>query len=172
MGLFLRRIALLEEKLGVVLFQFPPSFQATATETMADFMKDLPKEFNYAVEFRHLSWFTQKTKEILGNLRVSWASTEYPKLPQDLHLTADQIYIRWIGQHGRFGHHNREQIDITNNLLTWKKQLHNNLSDHHLIYGFFNNDYAGFAPGTCNRFKELINLPGKNFKPPVQKSLF
>jgi uncharacterized protein YecE (DUF72 family) len=41
-----------------------------------------------------------------------------------------------------------------------------------VAYGFFNNDYAGFAPGTANRFKALMNLPRTEFQPPQQSWLF
>jgi uncharacterized protein YecE (DUF72 family) len=136
------------------------------------FMQNIPKDFHYAVEFRHISWFNQATEETLSSHGVSWASTEYLGLPQTLHITADHIYIRWIGQHGRFSKHDREQIDLTNNLLDWKDQLSSKLSEKQSVFGFFNNDYAGFAPETCNRFKKLLDLPTKSLTPPQQKTLF
>jgi uncharacterized protein YecE (DUF72 family) len=39
------------------------------------------------------------------------------------------------------------------------------------IYGFFNNDYAGFAAATCNRFKTIAGLPALPFELPQQGRL-
>jgi len=40
------------------------------------------------------------------------------------------------------------------------------------MYGFFNNDYAGFAGGTCKRFMLLAGLNDDLQNIPYQESLF
>ncbi len=107
MMVFLELISLLDEKLGVVLFQFAPTFKIDQIEQLIAYMERLPKQYRYAVEFRHRSWYQTDTAHRLQELGVSWASTEYPNLPEHANFSADHIYIRWIGRHGRFQRHSR-----------------------------------------------------------------
>ncbi len=176
---FLKVVQNLGDKLGVILIQFPPSF------TLLKFAKRLEEflyhlrfsleggdDLRFAVEFRHFSWYTDFTAEMLRNYRVCWVTTEYPNLPQDINRTSDFLYIRWIGQHGTYMHHDQEREDKTPKLEQWWESIKEQIDDVNAIYGFFNNDYSGHAPATCNRFKSVIGLPTKNLKPPQQTSLF
>jgi uncharacterized protein YecE (DUF72 family) len=104
-----------------------------------------------AIEFRHSSWFTPQTAELPRRRGVGWAATEYPRLPRQIHLTASFLYVRWIGRHGSYDHHNHERVDKTPELQAWLNEILAYSTQVDSIYGFFNNDYAGFAPGTCNR---------------------
>jgi uncharacterized protein YecE (DUF72 family) len=169
---FLERARLLEGKLGVVLLQFPPSFTADRQEILFPFLQQLPGEVQYAVEFRHKSWFTPKTTEWLSELGVCWATTEYPRTPAHFNLTAPHVYIRWIGQHGQYDGHDHERVDKTSSLQSWKKQLNEKLTTKHQVFGFFNNDYSGFAPGTCSKFMALVGLRTKSLHRPRQGRLF
>src|SRR5687767_15707825 len=51
------------EKLGVVLVQFPPSFEASGAKDLRGFLAALPTDVRYAVEFRSDSWDTEATAE-------------------------------------------------------------------------------------------------------------
>jgi uncharacterized protein YecE (DUF72 family) len=126
----------------------------------------------FAVEFRHRSWHTSSTQELLASAGVCWATTEYPKLPRQIHRTANYLYIRWIGQHGSYRHHDHERVDKTPDLQEWLKIIKDQSGDVQEIYGFFNNDYAGFAAGTCNKFKAVAGLPVRPLLPPQQGRLF
>jgi uncharacterized protein YecE (DUF72 family) len=112
---------------------------------------------------------------MLREVGVCWAATEYPDLPRRIYPTADFLYVRWIGQHGTFQRHDQERIDRTAQLRHWQQILQDTLSEieeRPMIFGFFNNDYAGFAAGTASRFKELAGLPVSSFLPPQQGKLF
>jgi uncharacterized protein YecE (DUF72 family) len=172
MAEFLAVIRELGEKLGVVLVQLPPSFDADRSEALDTFLGELPSDLRFAVEFRHPSWHKPETVQILQTHKVSWAATEYPNLPRGVNLTADFIYFRLIGQHGQFTQHNREQIDRCANLEWWYQHLQKLAGEVHSIYGFFNNDYAGFGAGSCNRFKAIAGLPVSDLRPPQQGRLF
>jgi len=177
---FLQSARLLGDKLGMVLMQFPPSFTQTQAGRLADFLSALWAEvearqgIRLAVEFRHPSWYTaaSDTASMLTRHRVCWAATEFPNLPREVPLTSDFLYIRWIGQHGTYAHHTRVRQDRYPELAWWWTHLQVRLEKVDSIYGFFNNDYAGFAPGTCNQFKTVIGLPAIDFIPPQQPKLF
>lgn len=171
---FLERISLLQEKLGVILIQFPPSFSAEQMSRLEEFLPTLPADFRFAIEIRNKSWFT-KYEEFVTLLRkynVCWVATEYPGLPRTISVSTDFIYIRWIGQHGSFSRHNRVRISRTDNMRMWWQEIKNIAKEELDIYGYFNNDYAGFAPGSANEFKEIIGLPIEQFRPPQQGRLF
>lgn len=176
---FLNIVQNLGDKLGVILIQFPPSFTLQKYDKRLDeFLYYLRfgigggDDFRFAVEFRHVSWYTDQTAEVLGKYRICWVATEYPNLPEDIHRTSDIIYIRWIGQHGTYAHHDREREDKSRQLKQWWGRIKEQIDNVAAIYGFFNNDYSGHAPATCNRFKSVVGLPTKNLTPPQQVSLF
>ena len=64
---FVDNVLLLGEKLGVVLIQLPPSFPSSKQSVLDVFLEDLPGGIRYAVEFRHRSWYTSKSAEILSS---------------------------------------------------------------------------------------------------------
>lgn len=54
---FLHLLAPLEERLGPFFLQLPSSFGGNEFSALANFLKNLPKEFRYAVEVRHRDFF-------------------------------------------------------------------------------------------------------------------
>jgi uncharacterized protein YecE (DUF72 family) len=148
----------LGDKLGVILIQLPPHFTLAEEKPFTEFLNDLPPDIRFAVEFRHSSWLVSKIKALLESHQVCWATTEYPGLPNQVRQTTDFLYIRWIGQHGTYDRHAFERVDKTSQLVWWKDQIYPYLDRVTRVYGFFNNDYAGFAIGTCNKFKKILGL--------------
>jgi uncharacterized protein YecE (DUF72 family) len=97
---------------------------------------------------------------------------DYPNLPRQINLTTDFLYIRWIGVNGMYHSHSYEREDKTTQLKWWIKAVlpfQNQISD---IFGYFNNDYAGFAAGSCKRFMQLAGLKDNEQDIPYQESLF
>jgi uncharacterized protein YecE (DUF72 family) len=176
---FLSRYELLGDRLGVVLLQFPPSFTVDKVQMLADFLAAVREEhpsgkkLRISVEVRNLSWHSQsdKVSEIFRRYGVAWAATEYPGLPRRIYLTADFLYIRWIGQHGAYDSHTYERIDRSPELKQWWELIRQHLDRLEAVYGFFNNDYAGFAPATCQKFKAIAGLPVVSFDLPQQGRL-
>ena len=169
---FIDAMRLLGDKLGVILIQFPPSFTSTSLPALEAFLKDIPTVVRFAVEFRHRSWYTPQTVELLTAHRICWAAIEFPRLPNQINITTDFLYIRWIGKHGSYTRHTHERVDRSSHLKWWWETIKLYLDRVDSIYGFFNNDYAGFAAGTCNRFKIIAGLPVENIQTPKQQRLF
>ena len=168
---FLDTMRLLGDKLGVILIQLPPDYTFTMIHKLAVFLRQLPEDIQFAVEFRHPSWHATATGQLLQNQGVGWVSTEYIHLPQRVYVTTDFIYIRWIGEHGRFETKDHERVDMTPQLEKWWADIQSRQGDLRAVYGFFNNDYAGHGPATCNRFKEIAGLPVTSGRPPQQGRL-
>jgi uncharacterized protein YecE (DUF72 family) len=160
------------ESLGVILVQLPPDFTFQEFEILKTFLDQLSFEWRYAVEFRHASWFRPETAGLLTKLNVCWAATEYLNLPDQITKTTDFLYIRWIGEHGRYERKDHERVNLTNRLEDWLTKINLNLGTVGKVFGYFNNDYAGFSPATCQRFQQLVGFEPMDFKPPQQGTLF
>lgn len=172
MDAFVRTMHALEEKLGVILIQFGPDFTVSEFDILDDFLSRLPGNTRYAVEFRHKSWAKRKTSEMLLSHNASWVSTHYTIMPRMVHQTANFLYLRWIGVHKQFSVKNRIQKDMTDALVWWRDQLLDALDGKKAVYGFFNNDFAGFSPASCNQMKGLLGLPVRHPRVPKQATLF
>jgi uncharacterized protein YecE (DUF72 family) len=169
---FINTIRFLGDKLGVVLIQLPPNYTIDKLPILTAFLKGLPVDIRFAVEFRHSSWYTTQIADLLAAHRICWAATEYADLPHQVTPTVDFIYIRWLGKHAAFRHYDHEQVDREQYLAWWGEQIKHNLDHAQIVYGFFNNDFSGFAPATCNRIKTLLGLTTVDYKQPVQGRLF
>lgn len=170
---FLDAVFHFDQKLGVILLQFGPSFDATQSPKLRTFLRALPSDMRFAAEFRHSSWFADATAALLAEHNIAWVAGDYAAPPRPPRLTADFLYIRWIGEHHRFKQLNHEQIDVTDRLLWWRAQLTSPTARQLTsIWGYFNNDYSGYAIAACKRFKELLGLSTAARENPKQPTLF
>lgn len=92
-----------EERLGVILVQFPFSFRNTAehrahlTEVLGRFGR-----FPLAVEFRHESWNGKEVLQSLEEHGVAFVNIDQPRLsgnlPETNHTTSEIAYYRFHGR--------------------------------------------------------------------------
>ena len=157
--------------LGPLLIQLPPDMTSAARPDLAAFLSALPEDVRYAVEFRHRSWHATATGELLQKHNVCWVSAEYLYLPQRVYKTTDFLYIRWLGRHGTYEQKTHERVDRSDRLRAWHDDIMARSTGVDRVYGFFNNDYSGFSPATCNRFKTIAGLPTAAANPPEQPRL-
>jgi uncharacterized protein YecE (DUF72 family) len=169
---FLDVVRGLKEKLGVVLIQLPPGFHRDQFSVLGRYLAGLPDDVRFAVEFRHRSWLHPETGALLRGHGVCWAATDYRDFPREIHITCDFLYIRWIGWHGQYPSHEKEREDLTEQLEDWGGRILPVQDRLESVYGFTNNDYAGHAPATCNRFKSIVGLSTQPLTPPRQGRLF
>lgn len=85
-------------KLAAVLIQLPPSVGAYY-DRLENFLKLLPKESPFAVEFKHRSWCDDETWRLLAKDSIANTIVDEPLLPPEPVVTADFAYVRWHG-HG------------------------------------------------------------------------
>jgi uncharacterized protein YecE (DUF72 family) len=159
MRVFVESSQPLEKKFGAVLIQLPPSLKVDERPTLERFLAGLPAGPRYAFEFRHASWHVPQTADLLRYHGVCWVATDYEDLPVEIYPTTDFLYIRWIGKHGVLPHPGHELLDREERLKSWLERIRAVEPEIDTVYGFFDNDYAGHAPATCNRLKTLIGLP-------------
>lgn len=171
MQAFVETAALLQNKLGCVLIQFGPTFTFNQAEELNRFLDELPQTVCFAVEFRHGSWLREETVALLRPYNICLTATDYIHLPKQITPTADFLYLRFIGPHGQYKTKDKELVDKTADLHAWHEKIKPHLPQFKDIYGFFNNDYSGYSPATCNRFKKMVGLDVEEIRPLQQGRL-
>jgi uncharacterized protein YecE (DUF72 family) len=134
------RPLLRSEKLGPLLWQLPPTFQADL-DRLATALEQLPRGERHAFEFRHPSWFTEETYTLLREHNVPLAIGDRPEVHafQAHELTADFTFVRFhAGTRGRNGNYSHRELD------EWAERLRrwNEEAD---VFAYFNNDWEGYA---------------------------
>jgi uncharacterized protein YecE (DUF72 family) len=165
---FLDSLSPLENKVGPILIQLPPRFTLEKLPILTEFLSYLPSGFQFAIEFRHHSWYNKRTGDLLSKYNVCWTAIDYPKLPKEIIITTNFLYIRWIGINNLYHYHTHERVDRTDQLKEWLDIIQKVAEQVDGIYGYFNNDYAGFAAGTGIRFKQLAGINYENHEVPTQ----
>ncbi len=175
---FCERVLMLKEKLGAVLIQLPPNFEASKENAQAlrEFLAELPKEIRFAVEFRSREWIVDWTFEELAKNKVALCLVEGSWIPRQKIFeaiekpTADFSYVRFMGERDltTFDTIVRPQDA---HLRMWKEEIERLKTKN--IYVYFSNFYEGFAPESINKLKKLLGQ--KTISPKsveTQKSLF
>ncbi len=158
---FCERILLLKEKLGVVLIQLPPQFDATKenAQSLRDFLARLPRGIRFAVEFRNREWLIDWTFEELKENSVALCLVEGSWIPRAMIFeamakkTADFAYVRFMGERDllKFDKVYRAQDA---NLEMWKAEIRRIKAKDVFVY--FSNFYEGHAPTSVNKLKKLF----------------
>ncbi len=148
---FVRSLDPLGERRGPLLVQMPADFvRDEGTLGVLDrFLAAAPADARLAVEFRDRSWQTAAVWELLRKRRASMAWTQWRDLPPATEITADFLYVRWMGHREAvttFGH---EQIDRSADFDAWQGTLTRALPEVREVYGFFNNHWAGHSPASA-----------------------
>jgi len=88
----------LQEKLGNILFQMPPSFSYTP-ERLQLICEQLNSSFNNVVEFRHVSWWQQEVFDSLRQNNIIFCGQSYPgSLPDTAVINSHLSYYRFHGK--------------------------------------------------------------------------
>jgi uncharacterized protein YecE (DUF72 family) len=169
---FTEVMGLLGDKLGPLLFQFP-YFSARQfrshdafLERLESILDRLPEGYRFAVELRNRGWVTPRLLDLLRAHRVALALTDHPWMPTIQQLmrqhdvvTADFVYIRWLGDRKAIeaitSKWDRLVVDRRQDTATWVAVVREFLARHLPVYGFYNNHYAGHSPSSIGLFYEI-----------------
>jgi uncharacterized protein YecE (DUF72 family) len=149
--LFWSRAIRLDNKLGPVLFQFPPNFRADIGR-LNGFLPLLPKEMKAAFEFRDDSWRSEAVMHALDGAGAAWVLADRPGWRVPLLVTGGWSYVRF--HEGRPAHpgYTREK------LRAWADKIAG-LSARE-VFVFFNNDQLAAAPRDAETLTELLRKRG------------
>lgn len=87
----------LKEKLGYVLFQFPPGFHYDS-EKLKNIIANLNPRFKNVLEFRHESWWITEVWNLLSKNNITFCSVNYPNLPSTIFSSDAVVYVRLHGK--------------------------------------------------------------------------
>jgi uncharacterized protein YecE (DUF72 family) len=148
---FFKRIKHLENKIGVILFQLPPSFKINM-ERLEEFIGYLDPRHRYTFEFRHPTWYVDEVYDLLKKHHIALCITDLGGNLSPLVLTTDIAYLRLHGPHSKY-----EGSYGTKRLTTWKERILE-FTEHGLsTFCYFDNDEKAFAVKDAQQLKQLLN---------------
>jgi uncharacterized protein YecE (DUF72 family) len=160
---FIERMRPLKQKLGCVLIQLPPDFSPGERQPLMAFLKLLPRDVRFAIEFRDQKWITEQTINELNGHGVALTLTDSRWIDRDSILriseqaTTDFLYVRWLGPR-ELTDFSRIQIDRSREISRWAEFFTSIIGRVSLIFGYFNNHFEGHSPASCNNFKQVLGL--------------
>lgn len=86
----------LNDKLGCILFQLPPSFRYSP-EKLNLIIESMNSDFKTVIEFRSPSWWTQEVYEQLAKNNITFCSVSHPTMPTVIIETSSVGYVRLHG---------------------------------------------------------------------------
>lgn len=154
-------------------------------ETGADFIKRLrgfikllPADFKWGAEIRNSKWIGPELLDTLRSREISLVFIDYYTMDPLYELanvagifTAPFVYVRFLGNHKSMdaavkqaqkeGKRKRDWesllTDRTDQMKAWIPPIKRLAASQKPIYIYFNNHYAGYAPGSVELFSRLYS---------------
>ncbi|MFL6514706.1 MAG: DUF72 domain-containing protein [Chthoniobacterales bacterium] len=171
---FFRAMEPLAAKLHVILIQLPPAFSPEDGKTaLRSFLRQLPKTFRYAIEFRHGGWHRPQIIGLLEKYRIAWVWADTSPLDERnlapfefLPRTADFLYLRLLGDYSTKYNQDGKHLHSYGKLLwkreaaldSWAIRIERHLPEVRSVWAFAGNHFEGFAPETCQRLAQRLGF--------------
>jgi len=151
---FFSRVNLLREKLGVVLWQFPPGLKPEIIK-FSKFLKGLQKYkyTRHAFEFRNELWLDEKIKKLIKDEGHTICISDFHRFETPFIPGMDFYYIRRHGpkRAGLYaGRYTEDELKKDAELIKGIKKKK--------IFMYFNNDVAGHALKNALQLIELVGV--------------
>ena len=151
---FMERAKRLGRKRGPVLMQLPPSREVDSG-LLDQALCAFDPSVRVAVEFRHESWFTSKTRQVLERRKAALCLADSPQRKQPNWRTADWGFLRFHqGRGSRAPGYERDA------LKTWAHLIADLWGARPDVFAYFNDDTAGYAVEDAITFAELAEAAG------------
>jgi uncharacterized protein YecE (DUF72 family) len=153
---FIPRAERLRWKLGPILWQLPPRWNANV-ERLEEFLQKLPPEHRYAFELRNETWMNDAVLELLKKYNAAFCIYELAGYHSPIEITADWTYVRLHGPtefkyQGSYSDRQMEQW--AERIESWKKKMK-------AIYVYFDNDDSAYAVNNALTLKKLAGAMRK-----------
>lgn len=150
-NLFISKVSPLKEKLGPLLYQFPPDMERNDGR-LEDFLSILPKEYRHVLEFRHKSWFTHGTYKLLGKYNAGFCIYDMLGARSPVIVTTDYAYFRF---HGKDSVYSSRYTD--KDMQAWAEKISELSKGLQAVYVYFNNDTDGHAIDNAFTIKSFLD---------------
>jgi uncharacterized protein YecE (DUF72 family) len=170
---FLQSIKPLEKKISVLVIQLPPSLSfSEAKPNLEKMVNHLPKNYRYAVEGRHKTWFTDEVYKFLSEKELCLVWNDIEGVDNPAPITTDFVYLRLIGDRSipdaEFGKIHKDRTEL---IQKWADKLDSIKNQVSFGIVMANNHFEGFAPVTANKLRVLMGLQSVIWKDAKQRSL-
>jgi len=147
---FFRRIEVLDDKLGPVLFQLPPRWRCNPAR-LGTFLGALSYDFHYAFEFRDHSWLTEEVYDRLARCNASLCIYDLAGYRSPIVVTSRLVYLRLHGPEGPYqGRYDRRA------LAHWGRKIRAWSSEGRSVCCYFDNDQLGYAALNAQELADLL----------------
>jgi len=177
---FVSRMAVLKEKLGPLLLQFP-YFNKLAFKSAAEFLNRLGaflksrkrRSYRMAVEIRNKSWLDAEFAALLREHDVALVLQDQAWMPRPGELfekldpiTADFTYVRLLGDRKKIEEKTKTWDKVIVNRSAevgeWVRYLRPVMQRGIQVLVYVNNHYAGHAPATVELFRKQWGGAGES----------
>jgi uncharacterized protein YecE (DUF72 family) len=131
---FVDTAATLGSKLGVLLFQLPPSLRKDLA-AFDDFLGELPPQVCAAFEFRHPSWLDADVFERLRAKNLALCVADSERFSTPLEITADYAYFRL-----------RDEGYTPEDIARWALEIKEHTAGARDVFVYFKHEQAGKGP--------------------------
>lgn len=139
----------LKEKIGCILFQFPPNFIFSQAR-LEQIIISLNPTYKNVVEFRHLSWWQKDVYDALGKHHIGYCGMDHPEFPGNVIGNTAHVYHRMHGATQLYSsNYSEEELDHL-----YKEIIA--MPDVKQAYVYFNNDAQGYAIGNAQYLKKKV----------------
>ena len=146
---FVRRGVGLGDRLGVVLFQLPPTLKYERA-LLEPFLAGLPPTVRFAMEFRHPSWSEPEVAGLLEAHQVAVCAADTDALPLSaIPVTAPHAYLRL------------RKLEYTpEEIAGWGEKVAGLLASGRDVYCYFKHEGGGVGPAYAQALREAAGQPG------------
>ncbi|MXV15896.1 DUF72 domain-containing protein [Pedobacter sp. HMF7056] len=139
----------LQEKLGCVLFQFPPNVPYSE-KFLQRIWDSLDPAFQNVVEFRHASWWQAEVYQRLAERNITFCGMSHPGLPKEIVTNTRFVYYRFHGDEQLYASlYSPDILREAAHHIAGVKSVED-------AYIFFNNDIHGYAVTNAGQMQEIV----------------
>ncbi|WP_353720437.1 DUF72 domain-containing protein [Dyadobacter sp. 676] len=142
-----------KKHLGPILVQLPANSRFGADVAGAFYEEtDHYKDFRFALEVRHPSWFSEESIRLMKKHRVSLVFSQADKFPYLEEITAKDIYLRFHGPTSLYSSPYSDEVmeEYAGKFAAWAEEGHR-------VWAFFNNDVGGHALDNARKLQQLVD---------------
>lgn len=144
----------MKKKLGPVLIQLPPGleFDPSLIEEFLELLKKRYHSHRFAIEVRNRTWITDHFFNLLEKYGIAFVIADSgTRFPYHETVTTDFVYLRFHGHESLYAS-NYSEADLAG----YAQKIKHWLEQGNKVWGFFNNDFHGFAVKNAERLRNLI----------------
>jgi uncharacterized protein YecE (DUF72 family) len=156
-NIFIKRVSSLDDKLGPLLLQFPPSFGTAQFPLFESFLANLPQKHCIVIEVRNRELLNDEFYSLLKRKQVALAWVEGPFTSTTDVVTTDFLYVRWEGDRRKVnGLLGKVEIDKSDDIKKWADRIGQLLNGSMEVFGYFSKYYSGHPPTDAKQLLKLL----------------